>query len=87
MVFTIEASNRCKGAPPSYQNHRPDHLLACPRPRDDSCTSKHHTREKSVNSGANFVKNAEGVKITAFRDTIAKRCDILTSIPGEDQRD
>jgi hypothetical protein len=87
MVSTIEASNRYKGALPLHEIHRLDYLLDCPRPRDKSCTSKHHAREKSVNMGANFVKNAEGVKISVSCDTIASRCDILPSIPEEGQRD
>jgi hypothetical protein len=87
MVSTIEASTRCKGALPSYEIHRLDYLLDCPRPRDESCTSKHQVREKSVNASAIFVKNAEGVKITVSRDTIASRCDTLPSIPEEGQRD
>jgi hypothetical protein len=85
MVVTIEASNRSQDAFPSHEIHRLDYLQDCPRPRDKSCTSKHHAREKSVKAGANFVKNAEGVKITISRDTIASRCDILPSIPKEGQ--
>jgi hypothetical protein len=83
MVLTIEASNWCEGAPPSYKKHQPDHPLDCPRPRHESCTSKHHAREKIVNFGVIFVKNAEHVKITTLHDTIAVRCDMLPAIPDE----
>jgi hypothetical protein len=83
MVLTIEASNWCKGAPPSYEKHRPDHPLDCPGSPDESCTSKDHTREKIVNFGVIFVKNAEHVKITALHDTIANRCDMLLATPDE----
>jgi hypothetical protein len=47
---------------------------------DESCTLKHDAREKSVNTGANFVKNADETKIIGSRDTKTESCDKMTPI-------